>query len=316
METQPVISHNLSPEDEEPTFEILRKAENNVWIVTRQGDPRKEQYLASPSPFGVGPGGTIDTAQNRQEAGALKSLVSNHNQAHTIRQILNHENLLSIAGVMQYQVFTKRQTPDAQENNTQLLVWDFADAGNLSTVFRHYPVEDSSFYLPESLCWHVLRSMIRAVTWLHEGKRLVYQHQNGGPEDSLRTEWLTVNTDWFSILHRAIEPKNIWFQHPRGTETYGQCKLGDFSTAAVTCHAVDGRNDSKKNDSPQGSHGIALATREGLQPLEVTREALDGEMNLAEMDEVTILRSEATYQPTNICFREIARIHLETRFGR
>ncbi|QPC72589.1 hypothetical protein HYE68_003341 [Fusarium pseudograminearum] len=284
---QSVPYHDYSDEEEEgeeePVFEILRKAENNVWIVTRQGDPRKEQYLASPSPFGVRPRG--DAAQNRQEADALKSLLSNHNQAHTIRQILNHENLISIAGVMQYQVFTRQQIPDTERNDVQLLVWDFADAGNLSALFRHYPVEHSSFYLPESLCWHVLRSMIRAVTWLHDGKRLVYRHQSSDPESPLLIDWLNVNTDWFSILHRAIEPKNIWFQHPRGTETYGQCKLGDFSTAAVTGHAVDGRNDNKKNDAPDGSCGIALATRQGLKPLETAREALEGDLNLAAMGE-------------------------------
>lgn len=285
---QPEHSYSRSGEDEEPMFEILRKVEHNVWIVTRQGDPRKEQYLASPSPFGVRPGGTI--AQNREEDDALRSLLSTHNQAHTIRQILNHENLISIAGVMKSQVLTKQQAPDAQGNELQLLVWDFADAGNLSTIFRHYPVANSSFYLPESLCWHVLRSMTRAVTWLHEGKRLVYQRESGDPESSFRKEWLTVDTDWFSILHRAIEPKNIWFQHPRGTETYGQCKLGDLSTAAVTCHAVDGRNDDKSNNPPRGSEGIALAIRDGLQPLEVARERLEGEMNLAEMDEVATPR--------------------------
>ncbi|KAL6923412.1 hypothetical protein FSST1_000686 [Fusarium sambucinum] len=285
---QPVLRHDHLDEEEEevePVFEILRKTENNVWIVTRQGDPRKEQYLASRSPPGVRLRGAINIAQHRQEASALKTLLSIHNQAHTIRQILNHENLISIAGVMQYQVFTKQQIPDSERGDVQLLVWDFADAGNLSALFRHYPVEDSSFYLPESLCWHVLRSMIRAVTWLHDGKRLVYEHLSGDPESIIKLEWEAVNTDWFSILHRAIEPKNIWFQHPRGAETYGQCKLGDFSTAAVTCHAVDGRNGNKTNDLSNGSYGIALATRQGLQALETAREALEGDMNLAVMEE-------------------------------
>jgi len=219
--------------DEKPVFEFLGKLDENIWIVTRRGDPRKEQYLASPSsPYGVFPDGSVygDTAQSREKVDVLKSLMSKHNQAHTVRNILNHENLLSIAGVMQYQVFTQCQAPEAEQDNVELLVWDFADAGNLSSLFRHYPVVDSSHYLPESLCWHVLRSMTRAVTWLHEGKRLVYQHEGDDPEDSFKQDWLTVNTDWFSILHRAIEPKNIWFQHPRGTETYGQCKLGDLSS--------------------------------------------------------------------------------------
>ncbi|RBR24073.1 uncharacterized protein FIESC28_03186 [Fusarium coffeatum] len=288
IKTQAEQPQNHVDADEEPVFEFLGKPDENIWIVTIRGDPRKEQYLASPSnPYGVFPDGSVygDPAESRRRVDAQRSLMSKHNQAYTVRNILNHENLLSIVGIMQYQVFTQCQAPEAEQDNVELLVWDFADAGNLSNLFRHYPVEDSSHYLPESLCWHVLRSMTRAVTWLHEGKRLVYQHEGDDPEDSFKKDWLTVNTDWFSILHRAIEPKNIWFQHPRGTETYGQCKLGDLSKAAVTCHAVDGRNENKSNYPPQGSFGIALATKEGDKPLENTRQVLDSNVGIAAMDE-------------------------------
>ncbi|KAJ4012965.1 hypothetical protein NW752_006235 [Fusarium irregulare] len=288
LKTQAGQPQSHADADEEPVFEFLGKPDENIWIVTRRGDPRKEQYLASPSnPYGVFPDGSVygDPAQSRRNVEAQRSLMSKHNQAYTVRNILNHENLLSIVGIMQYQVFTQCQAPEAEQDNVELLVWDFADAGNLSNLFRHYPVEDSSHYLPESLCWHVLRSMTRAVTWLHEGKRLVYQHEGDDPEDGFKQDWLTINTDWFSILHRAIEPKNIWFQHPRGTETYGQCKLGDLSKAAVTCHAVDGRNENKSNYPPKGSFGIALATKEGDKPLENTRQVLDSNVGIAAMDE-------------------------------
>jgi hypothetical protein len=86
-------------------------------------------------------------------------------------------------------------------------------------------------------------------------------------------EWVSVNTDWFPILHRCIEPRNVWLQHPRGNETYGQCKLGDYSHAAVTCHIVDGQfnPDTVRSDS----NGMALTTKEGIWRLDDTRSAYD-----------------------------------------
>lgn len=260
-------------EVEKPTFELVEQVKKNVWIVTRKGDPRREKYLASPSsPFGVKPDGTVDVAQTRREAEALNTLLSSHNQAYTIRQILNHENLVSIVGVIENWPFNKSQTSDVTPgNNVQMLVWDFGDAGNLSALFRHYPCKSSEFYLPESLCWHVLRSLIRAVTYLHDGKRLIYRPEQLGRH--MVREWVSVNTDWFPILHRCIEPRNVWLQHPRGNETYGQCKLGDYSHAAVTCHIVDGQfnPDTVRSDS----NGMALATKEGIWRLDDTRSAYD-----------------------------------------
>jgi serine/threonine protein kinase len=220
----------------------------------------------------VKPDGTVDVAQTRREAEALNTLLSSHNQAYTIRQILNHENLVSIVGIIENWPFNKSQTSDVTPgNNVQMLVWDFGDAGNLSALFRHYPCKSSEFYLPESLCWHVLRSLIRAVTYLHDGKRLIYRPEQLGRH--MVREWVSVNTDWFPILHRCIEPRNVWLQHPRGNETYGQCKLGDYSHAAITCHIVDGQfnPDTVRSDS----NGMALATKEGIWRLDDTRSAYD-----------------------------------------
>ncbi|KAF5024293.1 hypothetical protein F66182_3623 [Fusarium sp. NRRL 66182] len=257
-------------ETEEPVFNILKRVAEDVWIVTRQGDPGEEQYLASPSkPFRLQPDDTLNSALKIREASALDRLLSHYNQAYTVRQILNHENLLSIVGVIERQLFDRSQRPnDAWLDSEHLLVWDFGDAGNLSALFRQYPCESSSFYLPESLCWHVLRSLIRAVTYLHDGKRLYYPASV--PDAPNLREWQSVDTDWYPILHRGIEPKNIWFQHARGTETYGQCKLGNFSNIAVTCHSFD--RGSHLASAPKG---IALATREGIGPLSDVRKAFE-----------------------------------------
>ncbi|KAM0426791.1 hypothetical protein ACHAPT_008107 [Fusarium lateritium] len=243
---------------EEPVFELVKEVGTNLWIAVRQGDPRGEQFLASPSPFATQPNKGSDQAH--REAQALHQLLSKHNQAYTIRQLLNHENLVSIIGSLERQTFTKTQERDEQ-NSTQFLVWDFCDAANLSAVFKKYSADDSSYYLPESLCWHVLRSLTRAVAYLHDGKRL-YFDANLSPDDI--REWVSVDTDWFPILHRRIEPDNIYFQHPRGTELYGQCKLGNCSNVAVTCYSV---SDEDLSYPDQVAGGMALATREGTVPL-------------------------------------------------
>ncbi|KAF5013821.1 hypothetical protein FDECE_178 [Fusarium decemcellulare] len=259
--------HDSSDQPKEPVFELLKEVGEDVWIAIRRDDPRGEQFLASPSPFASRRDEDADNSdQDRREVKARQQLLSKHNQAYTIRQILNHENLISIVGSLDRQTFTKTQKrDDAEPNTTHYLVWDFCDAGNLSSLFREHPRQDSSYYLPESLCWHVLCSLTRAVTYLHDGKRL-YFHSD--PEENWK-EFVSVDMDWFPILHRAIEPKNIFFQHPRGTETFGQCKLGGFSNAAATCHAMHDLEDYWYPEME--AHSMALSTWEGTEPLSNTR---------------------------------------------
>ncbi|RYP92882.1 hypothetical protein DL770_001053 [Monosporascus sp. CRB-9-2] len=87
-----------------------------------------------------------------------------------------------------------------------------------------------SRFLPESLCWHVLCSVLKALAWLHDGATsLKFNKQLGqyiemGPDDPY----------WQPILHRNITPANIFFTHPKRHETYGLCKLGNFGQAFVS----------------------------------------------------------------------------------
>lgn len=46
--------------------------------------------------------------------------------------------------------------------------------------------------------------------------------------------------DWHALLIRDISPGQIWFQKPRGKETYGKCKLGGFQWVKV-CGSVGGK---------------------------------------------------------------------------
>ncbi|KAK7409008.1 hypothetical protein QQX98_008827 [Neonectria punicea] len=285
MDQNPPPSGDFPEEPNPAKFELFKEIEDNVWIAVVPGDPRAEQYLARPLKDYKPRRG------NGSRDGPWQKLLFEHDQAEALARLLNHENLINLVGTIDRHPFTRTQERDKGPGKSELyLVWDFCDAMNLSALFSDNPVNDSSFYLPESLCWHVLRSLSRAVTYLHDGKRL-----KPGATLSLGEppEFVSVDADWLPILHRAIEPGNIYFQHPRGTETYGQCKLGDFSNAAVTGHGIRSAIESaehhiRRRDIDESdripSYGLSMARTRGHEPitetsknLEKDPEALEGE---------------------------------------
>lgn len=146
--------------------------------------------------------------------------------------LLNHENLMSIVGITENVVFM-----GSGNHLKRLLLWDFADAGTLKAIFEDpplYPTETG--FLPESLCWHVVISILRALAWLHEGYREEYHIAPRDGDTVCEKKTWVIDSDWMPILHRNITPANIFFQHPKGSETYGFCKLGNFGKAFVSGH--------------------------------------------------------------------------------
>ena len=101
------------------------------------------------------------------------------------------------------------------------------------------------YYMPESLCWHVLRSVFKGLLWLHTGQRFFCS--DTVPEVQ---EIRAVDDDWFPILHGAVKPENIFFQLPRGQEKYGPCKLGNFSKAFISGKQCTDRAAEFSNRGP------------------------------------------------------------------
>ncbi|EFX05570.1 hypothetical protein CMQ_3639 [Grosmannia clavigera kw1407] len=144
-----------------------------------------------------------------------------------LQRLLRHDNLVSIAAFVAVQLLESVTAQVA-------VVWDRCDAGSLDVLLHDLPRmaemgvyrgvvgcrDEGTVYLPESLCWHVVRSVLRALSWLHDG--------DGNP----------VQDGWMPVLHNAVQPANIFFQHPRGRETYGLCKLGNYSRCFVSGHIV------------------------------------------------------------------------------
>ncbi|KAK0668492.1 hypothetical protein QBC41DRAFT_393724 [Cercophora samala] len=206
--------------------------------------------------------------------------------------VLNHENLVSLRGEVAN--FTPLEIKGRKLQAKQvLLLWDWCDGGSLEQFldesYKELDTEalwDGGEFMPESFCWHVLTSVLRALQWLHQGVRETYgvvevDEQEGGMGDGeggggglvphpgqrgragrirvVNKTTLPVreggkggwkregrNDDWFPVLHRDIRASKIFLQHPRGTETYGLVKLGDLRYCAVSGTVVSEGGDKKK----------------------------------------------------------------------
>lgn len=198
----------------------------------------------------------------RPELGDLHTLYDRGAYA-SAAEVLNHENLIGLTGPIRtfpYQGWGSKN--DAQH----YILWDWCDAGTLDNILREPPFSPTlEGFLPESLVWHVANSMLKALMWLHEGWRVRYDSSKGYKREVYR-----MDEDWMPIFHRDIEPRNIYFQSPRGIETYGTCKLGNFGKCYISGRMHDeaaiGVGVDINNRIPGG--GVGMTTKEGDPPLE------------------------------------------------
>lgn len=249
-----------------PKFELLEQTGQGTWFAINKNEPGVK-YIAQP--FGVLKESDIEGADKQKtidEAFAFYNLIHSAKVGSAIGQIFNHENIISIAGYMKTHPVTadpKRAHPE------EYIVWDYCDASNLSALFQSVPCEPDKHYLPESLCWHVLTSLLSAITYLHDGKRSFLD--TDAKTGEAKKKWTSVDHDWHPILHRAIEPRNIFFQRSRGIETYGMCKLGNFEHAVVTNHVItpDGEAITENVEMSR-----AMAPDRGYEALDMTRQQL------------------------------------------
>ncbi|KAM0254894.1 hypothetical protein ACHAQJ_006331 [Trichoderma viride] len=255
-------------------FELFSETGKGTWLAVKKNDYRGVKYIAQP--LGILDGSDVQGADKQDTVNtvvAFYNLMYNLNQGPAIAQILNHENIISIAGHIRTNSVVGSVSAAENPDLTQpkdYIVWDFCDAANLSALFQSKPFVSSDFYLPESLCWHVLTSLLNAITYLHDGKRLFLDTKAPPGEER---KWMSVDQDWNPILHRAIEPRNIFFQHPRGIETYGLCKLGNFEHAVVTNHVIT-PGDTADAVEENADISRAMAPYRGLETLDMTRHQL------------------------------------------
>ena len=159
-----------------------------------------------------------------------------------ISRILNHPHIISLVDTQP--ITALAGSVSLAGPNADITVWEDMNAGSLSYLLpslddmpdfndeagwhRLSAVNMCRFSLPESLCWHVLLSMSKALLWLHHGVK---------ETEGIRGEYMKHDDDWHAILIRDVSPGQIWFKKARGHETYGECKLGGFQWAKV-CGSV------------------------------------------------------------------------------
>jgi serine/threonine protein kinase len=221
--------------DPDAEYEVIQTLKEDLYLVRRKSDD--EKLLGWP----------FEKAGDPNKAYLRRLLQGPDGNA--IDALLNHENLVSIAGSLERWEFS----PGVSTVPPQLLLLgDYCDAGTLATLLENPPLHPTKTgFLPESMCWHVLTSLLSALAWLHDGYRYdeAYVDELGD-----RREWIN-DPDWLPILHRGIRPQSIFFQQPRGLESFGLCKLGDFSNCFVSGH-VNWR-----------SGGPVVSTERGNPPL-------------------------------------------------
>ncbi|KAM0331532.1 hypothetical protein ACHAQA_003209 [Verticillium albo-atrum] len=257
---------------EEPQhFELVKKLSESCWLAQRQADGEKfiarrvndfdEYFESQQENYGF-------ITKKQRDAKGLMDLVYEHNLGRQISHIFNHENVVSLAGHLRQQPLNAKPFNDL-EATEDYLVWDNCDAGNLELLLvdKDPLAKDRRVFMPESLCWHVLTSVMRALVWMHDGYHQEVDWDTG------KHAWAKTDTDWMPILHRDISPSTIMFQHPRGEELYGMCKLGRWGRAFVSGHPASRFEERPGEPKMYNAFGQIMAPHADPSPLKGTREA-------------------------------------------
>ncbi|KAI1211340.1 uncharacterized protein F4807DRAFT_35530 [Annulohypoxylon truncatum] len=275
-------------------YDFITELTPGVWKICRKVD--RMEYLAhditdklTSNPSNTAEGDPTD----------LQQLLTSErtNIIEPLKAILNHGHIVSLIDIFSV------QTSDARSelNDRHYAVWEFCDAGNLGNLLvsgqRRFPKASGPImeglsdeedeggpivydddqgdtirknflekiksrtkdtFLPESLCWHVLVSVIRALAWLHEGSEPVPPGEDGRIT-------FAPDVDWEPILHRNIVPENIFFMHPKRSEWYGSCKLGNYCNAFISGH--HNGYQEKPEQTRVRSEALAPSRDQGFQPL-------------------------------------------------
>ncbi|KAI1304040.1 hypothetical protein F5Y03DRAFT_181309 [Xylaria venustula] len=235
-------------------YEFITEISPSVWKISRKKD--RMEYLAQEVTDLL----FTDADDDDQKLTDYGRLLAPDGEGliEQVKVVLNHPNLVSLVDFFALQ-FTNFGSSSRKQ---WFIVWDYCDAGNLGNLLvssqprpqdrvsspepdgengdikiedappvseEEEEEEEDVKFLPESLVWHVLTSVLRALAWLHDGVRDVvleghtWKRLGGDP-------------DWSPMLHRAITPENIFIGHPRRKEWYGPVKLGNYGRLFISGH--------------------------------------------------------------------------------
>lgn len=237
-------------DNKDTEYEVVRELAPEIQLVRRRDDGA--EFLGFPWDI-------------EQTAPKLHALI-NRGAGQAVEALLCHPNLVSYCTAAPFHLLR-----GARRVRRLLSLWDYCGAGTLEALLTksQLPVRSCprtgniQGWLPESICWHVALSLLSALAWLHEGhyeeEVAEWQGETGWGTPTKVTKTYTAEfregEDWMPILHRYIVPGNIYFQDPKGIETYGMCKLGNYSRVFVSGHVN------------QWSGGHVVCSQDGRAPL-------------------------------------------------
>lgn len=213
-------------------YDLVSELSPGTWRVIRKAD--RFEFLAR----------DVTDELYRPEPTALRLLLDTETDdiGTSLMCLMNHGNLVNFVDWIQVSGWRDQQQPTPRH----FFLYDFCNAGTLENLFMPSTrledhvleaerigkaAEEPNSFLPESLCWHVLCSVLMALAWLHHGVREDYNPETNEYEE------LNASVDWLTVLHRDITASNIFFCHPQTKmETYGLCKLGNLGKAFVSGH--------------------------------------------------------------------------------
>ncbi|KYK55024.1 hypothetical protein DCS_06985 [Drechmeria coniospora] len=276
----------------QPCFELVEEVDEGIWIAVKPGEPQAGRFLAR----------RIDKLSEQQRQ-AVGSLMGIQGQGSVVGQVLGHRNLVSLVGHMEQPGAGTNTGPSPPCGaGADFFLWDLCEAGSLGSLLSAVPNQPNGLHLAESLCWHVLRALLGAVVHLHDGKSLVV-HRAGAAR---AFRWLSVREDWHPILHRSIDPGHIYFQLPRGNETYGLCKLGHSAAAAVTGHVISPHDDDDDEDDGGNTEAwpstVAVSIKKGWEPLAKTRDKIGRDPETWPVDERPYTLSDELWSIGSVVF--------------
>ncbi|KAI0026060.1 hypothetical protein F4780DRAFT_718309 [Xylariomycetidae sp. FL0641] len=256
------FSDPFHPLERSKSYEFTTEVAPSVWKVYRRLD--RAEFLAHDMTELLQIPTAADPNATEEETGLAMLLYNSPDTMQvltSLTEILNHQNLVSVVDIFWSQ-FSK-SGKYAREH--VFVVWDYCDAGTLGNLLvpqqplpRWLELEKASYpddegaedeeeqgdkdkegdkkpvFLPESFCWHMLHSLVKALAWLHDGTSQIFQIGREVDIQNFRIE--SLDEEWQPILHRNISPENIFLCHPRRDEWYGEVKLGNYGDAWVSGH--------------------------------------------------------------------------------
>lgn len=133
--------------------------------------------------------------------------------------ILNaHDNLVAI------------ETTVDPADPGHITAWESYEGDSLDNILlanqaRRTRASSNTQGLPETLVWHILISLLKAVVYLHTGAGSNNEQQQ--------------QADWMPMVHNAIDPSNIYVGRPTNDQSDIHCKLGGFSNCTVLPNTED-----------------------------------------------------------------------------